>query len=77
MSAAKKCDICGGLYENYGYNPTNKKNRQPNTIELQCVGDPYDESYVISVKDCCPRCMTTIIKTIDDLEKENFKKNEV
>lgn len=64
MAEAKKCDICGGLYEMYNCKiPT----KYPNYIELN------SESVSGSVRgithyDCCPDCMYQIGALIYDLQ---------
>lgn len=62
---AKKCDICGTLYEAYNC----KKNaRKPSGIMLVnvCNGDEY---YSQDVTDCCPKCMASIMDTIESLRQ--------
>lgn len=70
MSAAKKCDICGSLYEIYNV----KKNPScPNGIMLVNI-DEIGSYHNNPVNDCCPTCMITIKETIEKLKKE--KENE-
>ena len=61
---AKKCDICGALYEDYNY----KSNaRKPSGIMLVNVC-PDDDYYKQDVTDCCPKCMAAIMDTIESLK---------
>lgn len=64
MATARKCDICGSLYEMY-----NTKGKEPNALSLiqeyKCnVGDGF--SYTLLKRfDCCPECMKSIINHIN------------
>ena len=63
MALAKKCDICGKLYETY----TSKDNQlKPSGIMFVnvCADNTY---YSGNVTDCCPECMSTIMDTVDSL----------
>lgn len=68
MSMAKKCDICGSLYENYGRN--NEGNAiTPNSIMLACK--PYTNNDVynnMKMYDCCPSCMKHIHTLINSIK---------
>lgn len=57
MAVAKKCDICGKLYDAYGCND-NEKN--PNGIMLTNVTMDGSEYYKHKVKDLCPECMDAL-----------------
>lgn len=64
MAIAKKCDICGKLYEVY-----NTKNDEENTngfmfLNLDCERDYYTHEPI----DCCPECMESIRNCIDRLK---------
>lgn len=65
MSLAKKCDICGKLYEPY---TTECDFRGVNGIVLVSIdeegeyGTPPD-----TATDCCPECMKAIMQFIDGL----------
>lgn len=67
MALAKKCDICGHLYEMY-----NTKGNEPNALSLtqeyKCnTGDGYN--YVLLRRfDCCPKCMSSIKDHIELLK---------
>ena len=63
MALAKKCDICGKLYETYNF----RKNQfKPSGIIFVnvCADDTYYSGNVI---DCCPECMNTITDAIKSL----------
>lgn len=63
MALAKKCDICGKLYETYNFR---KNQNEPSGIMLVnvCTDDTYFSGDVI---DCCSECMDTIMETIKSL----------
>ena len=63
MALAKKCDICGKLYEAYNYN---KNQNKPSGIILVnvCKDDTYFSNDVI---DFCPECMHVITEAIKSL----------
>lgn len=63
MALAKKCDICGKLYETYNFR---KNQNKPSGIMLVnvCVDDTF---YSGDVTDCCPECMAAIMNTVDSL----------
>lgn len=69
MATARKCDICGGLYEMY-----NIKGKEPNALSLtqeyKCnVGDGF--SYALLKRfDCCPECINSIINHINSLKTQ-------
>ena len=65
MALAKKCDICGKLYETYNFR---KNQNEPSGIMLVnvCTDDKYHPGDVI---DCCPECMDKIMETIESLKK--------
>lgn len=64
MAAAKKCDICGKLYEEYNY----KQNKnEPNGFMFLNI-DNQRKYYSGDVTDCCPHCMAAIKTNIDILK---------
>lgn len=71
MSIARKCDICGKLYESY--NDAGMKGDRHNGIRFVTT---YNDGSVRGgfIQDCCPECMKTIEDFVDSLKKE--KKNE-
>ena len=75
MSLAKKCDICGKLYEPY---TTECDFRGVNGIVLVFIdeegeyGTPPD-----TATDCCPECMKAIMHFIDGLRNGAGSKSEV
>ena len=75
MSLAKKCDICGKLYEPY---TTECDFRGVNGIVLVFIdeegeyGTPPD-----TATDCCPGCMKAIMHFIDRLRNGGVSESEV
>lgn len=70
MSIARKCDMCGKLYEEYNQKHDEKN---PNGIMLLNIvenGNYYGNSKI----DCCPECMTSILKTIENLKEKKTKR---
>lgn len=64
MALAKKCDICGKLYETY-----NSKNNQLKPSGIMFVNVCADDTYYSgNVTDCCPECMNTITDAINSLK---------
>lgn len=66
MSIAKKCDICGKLYEVY-----NEEKNEENTnglmfLNLDCKRDYYSHEPI----DCCPECMESIREHVNWLKDE-------
>lgn len=69
MAIAKKCDICGELYEVYNLGAGERVN--PNGIML--ISEDGVGGYIKNKKiDCCPECMESIKLHIDSLK--NSKK---
>ena len=64
MAIAKKCDICGKLYERY--NELEDQNK-PNGFELISI-DPEGKFYGYGDIDCCPDCMESILQHIERLK---------
>lgn len=63
MALAKKCDICGKLYETY-----NSKDNQLKPSGIMFVNVCADNTYYSgNVTDCCPECMNTITDAINGL----------
>lgn len=64
MAFAKKCDICGKLYEEYN---TTKNDR--NTNGFMFINIDYKREYWVNKAiDCCPDCMQSIRNHIDLLK---------
>ena len=72
MALAKKCDICGALYEYEIYKEKGMYN--PNEISLIHVTMDNDY-YPGEVMDCCPDCMRSIQDLIESLKKKG-ERNE-
>lgn len=69
MASAKKCDICGALYEAYNHDWIGNK---PNGIAL--VSIKYDYAYSENtLLDCCPDCMRSIQDFVKSLKKKGEK----
>lgn len=65
MAIAKKCDICGALYELY-----NTKNSVDKTNGIMFVNiDEHSKYYSHAAEDCCPSCMDSIKQHINTLRK--------
>lgn len=66
MATAKKCDICGRLYESY-----NTRNSEERTNALVLLNlDNQVKYYSHGPYDCCPDCMSSIRLTICNLKKD-------
>lgn len=75
MAIAKKCDICGKLYEQY-----NVKEDPCNTNGLMFLNLDHKRDYFTSkALDCCPECMGSIRNHVDALRNGNLegKKNDI
>ena len=70
MANAKKCDICGSLYENYNSKPDAVKSNGIMFLNVRDFGD-YSESRKY---DCCPECMDTIKHFVESLRKGEYPK---
>lgn len=68
MSLARKCDICGKFYENYGKSNMGNLFNEPNTIEFIYAGH---SDMRLNRYDCCPACMGEITRVINNLKAEN------
>lgn len=66
MSMAKKCDICGELYEDYGRN-SRGSSEKPNSLMLTCRNYNNNNYMCMEFYDCCPSCMQRIQTLIDSL----------
>lgn len=69
MALAKKCDICGKLYEIYGIQHNSK---EPNGYMLLNV-DCQQKYFTGSTVDCCPDCVDSILHHIQRLKEMNVK----
>lgn len=64
MSTAKKCDICGTLYESY-----NIKHDKKNTNGIMFLNiDDQQKYFPNDMIDCCQKCMEAIRLNIDILK---------
>ena len=67
MSLAKKCDVCGRLYEQYE-TPIDKLGCC-NGIYFVNIG--FDDWDARKRFDCCPKCFDSIRNHMEELKKEN------
>lgn len=65
MSLAKKCDICGKLYEDYVIKVEGK---EVNSFVLVCTDEVDRWSNIESANDCCPKCMRSILRHIKSIQ---------
>lgn len=69
MAKAKQCDICGVMYKIYG-----DRTDEPYTNTLTLYRRTVDNRVILGSGykyDCCKKCMSTILDTIEMLKKEN------
>lgn len=66
MALAKKCDICGKLYESYN---TKNNTNEVNGYMLVNI-DELGKYYSHHVVDCCPNCMDSIINHLKILKNQ-------
>lgn len=66
MSIAKKCDVCGKLYE--PYNTSNTKDN-PNGIMFLNI-DNAQKYFSHKAMDCCPDCISKIKKMLKMLNQK-------
>ena len=74
MSLARKCDICGEFYEEYTTKVNldfPKKLERTNINSLMLINKDVQNKYFSnSIIDCCPKCMKSILKHIEELKGE-------
>ena len=70
MALAKKCDICGSLYENYNAKPDDVDTNGITFLNIRDSGN-YSENRKY---DCCPECMDGIKHFIKCLQKMEYPK---
>lgn len=66
MATAKKCDICGRLYESYNIRNLDERTNAFMLLNLDNQGKYYSHGPY----DCCPDCMSSIRLTIYNLKKD-------
>ena len=66
MAIAKKCDICGKLYEGYNFKQSAKDFNGFMLLNIDYKSDYFHGPAV----DCCPECMKSILEHIDSLAKK-------
>lgn len=73
MAFAKKCDICGKLYEEY-----NTKENKNKTNGLTFLNIDYKGNYFAhKAIDCCPGCMKTIKHYIESIRNGGCSNTKV
>lgn len=68
MAAAKKCDICGRLYEKYYSTGDRSEVDKHNAILF--VNSEWVRAYAYKPTDCCPECMKAINDFVYSLKKQ-------
>lgn len=73
MASAKKCDICGVLYE---YKPKSECITDESANGIAIVHNYYDtiNYFVYDRLDCCPNCMHSIQDLIKSLKIKGEEK---
>ena len=73
MAIAKKCDICGRLYEPYKHIRISVRNKEfANGIAFMNI--ETDQHYnTMEINDCCPYCMELINNFVDSLRPNETK----
>lgn len=66
MAKARKCDICGTLYESYNIR---NDSENPNSLQFMSV-DINDGVYRYKSIDCCPTCMESIKNHLEKLRRD-------
>ena len=66
MAIAKKCDICGKLYEEYNFEQSMENSNGFMLLNIDRNGDYFRGPAC----DCCPECMKSILEHIDSLAKK-------
>ena len=56
MASAKKCDVCGTLYEGYNAKNDSKKVNGMMFLNIDCHGKYFSHETI----DCCPECLESI-----------------
>lgn len=65
MAVAKKCDICGALYEIYNIK---KSEKDWNSVQLYNK-DAVNNYYSHGIRDICPECKAAIDKAVEERRK--------
>ena len=66
MAAAKRCDICGKLYELYNVKRDSEKVNGLMFLNL----DEINKYFTHEAIDCCPECIKSIKDHIESLKGE-------
>ena len=73
MAMAKKCDICGKLYEIYNVDKDADNVNGLTYLNIDAKGDYYKNKVI----DCCPECMKSIKNHIDMLRNGGLENKVV
>jgi len=69
MARVFKCDICGDVYKQYGYNPA-RIIQDPNGLKI-VTNDNDGRTVDEASYDLCPRCLDSIENYIFKMKREN------
>lgn len=64
MAAAKKCDICGKLYEEYNVSSSKTKFNGFMFLNIDSKGKYYEHPVI----DCCPECMKKLQDCLEEMK---------
>lgn len=77
MANAKKCDVCGKLYEMYGVKNLNfflnvvpNESNEPNGIDLVCIDEKGDANCIKEL-DLCPECMKKVQSLLKKIKEDS------
>lgn len=76
MALARKCDICGKYYEPYNIANSGPETRTTQNGVVFVSVDNNEKYFSAKPMDCCPECLNSIKRHIDDLKGENYGKEE-
>lgn len=68
MSIAKKCDVCGSLYESYSFKHSDPS--KPNGIMLLNI-DNKQQYWSHGAMDLCPECLAVVQNVIKERSETN------
>lgn len=68
MSIAKKCDVCGSLYESYSFKRSDSN--KPNGIMLLNI-DNKQQYWSHGAMDLCPECLAAVQNVIKERSETN------
>ena len=65
MALAKKCDICGRLYELYNVANSRKNWNTLKTYNIDHKGNYFSSDFI----ECCPKCQQIVQGTIEKIRE--------